>query len=751
MELKVGTIGINDKLKIHKNMKLKIFTMFSVSLLVLGSCNEQDEVGRPVQIGDEISFGISAPQNEINTRTWYDTPKQDDEGNWYFPVNWEDNDEIAIFCPQASQPASKLVNYKITPDEEYPNRSAAVTRIGDVGLQWGTGDENGKHRFFGFYPASAVIDSDPNTQSITAEVPFNQKVVDWTTDANGNIVGTPDTDFAYMYAFAEVNKDDLQQGDDIPLIFHPLLTILEIEVNGPAETSAQESVTVSNVNVEGIGEGANLALAGEFTCSLDQTHGTIGECHPVENDKVKSLISIPCFDDNGTPDDTSDDKFIEIPRGKSMKIKAFIIPDSDNPIEPRSLRIRVSVMGGAAKSKTLQTADIVPKKVNRVRLPALEANNESNNWMSSIPSGDTYITELSLPGSKFSVLTPDNCQNRQVIHQNASIQEQFNAGVRAFIIQTGCDASYKQNIAHDFRGGELYVAADDVRLSLKVADVLKELTTVLNNAAEKEFVFVQLTLSASASSTDLNDWDGAIVYKNWTKAWLNTIEYQIKNVYMKDPNIALYTGEITNNTVINDVKHKIILRISYNNDSDKEYISSSDLPALFQWWKGAYQPDGINMPWGSPNNVATMKSSYLEVTSVGDGGEISKEDKEKYIKELFQKSVDMYLENTEHNILFMVDLGGYYTAGKDPKQLALDMNALGVSELQKRGNNAGLGIVLMNFADRRDDSGKKYKSDWLLQTVVDNNFKFGMREKVSSTTRTYNAEYTDGGNAIGWE
>ena len=99
----------------------------------------------------------------------------------------------------------------------------------------------------------------------------------------------------------------------------------------------------------------------------------------------------------------------------------------------------------------------------------------------------------------------------------------------------------------------------------------------------------------------------------------------------------------------------------------------------------------------------------------------------------------------------MVDLGGYYTAGKDPKQLALDMNALGVSELQKRGNNAGLGIVLMNFADRRDDSGKKYKSDWLLQTVVDNNFKFGMREKVSSTTRTYNAEYTDGGNAIGWE
>ena len=461
------------------------------------------------------------------------------------------------------------------------------------------------------------------------------------------------------------------------------------------------------------------------------------------------MISIPCFDDNGTPDDYTDDTFMTIGRGKKLKVKAFILPD-ETPIAKRTLKIRVTVMGGAAKTKTLQTADIVPKKVNRVSLPALEANNESNNWMSSIPSGDTYITELSLPGSKFSVLTPDNCQNGQVIHQNASIQEQFNAGVRAFIIQTGCDASYRQNIDHDFQQGELYVAADDVRLELKVADVLKELTTVLNNAAEKEFVFVQLTLSAGASSTDFNDWD-PILNRNFYKAWLNTIEYQIKNVYMKDPDIALYTGEITNNTVINDVKHKIILRVSYNRERDKEYISSSDLPALFQWWNDAYQPDGIDMPWGSPNNVATMKSSYLEVTSVGDGGEISKADKEKYIKELFQKSVDMYLNNTEHNILFMVDLGGYYTVGKDPKQLALDMNALGVSELQKRGNNAGLGIVMMNFADRRDDSGKLYKSDWLLQTVVDNNFKFGLRTKGSSTTRNYNAVYTDGGNAIGWE
>lgn len=729
-------------------MKLNIFSMIATSLLVLGSCAEQEDVITPIQTGDEINFGSSTPE-KVETRTIYGKPF-DDEGNPlnYFPIYWEDNDEIAIFCPQANQPTTKLVNYRITPDTEDPSTSSAVTKIGDgAGLQWG---EEKVHRFFGVYPASAVKNADPAKQEITMEIPRNQKVVDWATDAEGNIEGVPDTDLAYMYAFREVDRDTLPEGKSIPLEFHPLLTILEIEVNGPAVSSASESVTISNINIECTGEAGDIALAGKFTCSLDEQHGTIGQCHPVDDGTISNVISIPCFDDNGTPDDYTDDTFMTIGRGKKLKVKAFILPD-ETPIAKRALKIRVTVMGGAAKTKTLQTADIVPKKVNRVSLPALEANNESNNWMSSIPSGDTYITELSFPGSKFSVLTPDNCQNGQVIHQNASIQEQFNAGVRAFIIQTGCDANYEL-VTHRFQKGELYVAADNDRLTLKVADVLKYLTTVLNNSAEKEFVIVQLTLSSAASRTDNNDYeDGWLTTKNYFKAWLNTIEYQIKNVYITDPNIALYTGEITNNTVINDVKHKIILRISYNNDSDKEYISSSDLPALFQWWNGAYQPDGIDMPWGSPNNVATMKSSYLEVTSVGDGGEISKADKEKYIKELFQKSVDMYLNNTEHNILFMVDLGGYYTAGKDPKQLALDMNALGVSELQKRGNNAGLGIVLMNFADRRDDSGKLYKSDWLLQTVVDNNFKFGLRTKGSSTTRTYDANYNNGGNAISWD
>ena len=61
----------------------------------------------------------------------------------------------------------------------------------------------------------------------------------------------------------------------------------------------------------------------------------------------------------------------------------------------------------------------------------------------------------------------------------------------------------------------------------------------------------------------------------------------------------------------------------------------------------------------------------------------------------------------------------------------------------------------MNFADKQSDSGAKYKSDWLIQTIIDNNFKFALRKKGSSEggegTKSYDASYNNGGNAIGWD
>lgn len=176
------------------------------------------------------------------------------------------------------------------------------------------------------------------------------------------------------------------------------------------------------------------------------------------------------------------------------------------------------------------------------------------------------------------------------------------------------------------------------------------------------------------------------------------------------------------------------------------------------------------MTWGNPNSTPNLWWLYQEVTSVKDdsrgcghgSAEATKAQKIEYIQNIFKESVTAYKNDTSHKTWFMNDLGGYYfyqteglfgwhTDHEDPEGLATDMNNLGVSELQNRTENAGLGLVYMNFADKQADSGAKYKSDWLIQTIIDNNFKFALRKKGSTTTTNYNAAYHNGGNAIGWD
>ena len=52
----------------------------------------------------------------------------------------------------------------------------------------------------------------------------------------------------------------------------------------------------------------------------------------------------------------------------------------------------------------------------------------------------------------------------------------------------------------------------------------------------------------------------------------------------------------------------------------------------------------------------------------------------------------------------------------------------------------------MNFADPDDE----YTGN-LIQTIINNNFNFELRTDGSTQSETYNAAYSNGGNAIGWE
>lgn len=738
-------------------MKKNIFLIAGIALTAMFSgCadeNLDNTVKNPVKSGEEIMFGseLSGDADVIEanpgTRTVYG-----DRNENGVPVYWEadGSDEIAIFCKQASQPASHLVNYKITPDETDRETAATVAKVNpsEAGLQWG--DVDTEHRFYAFYPASAVEGSaeEDKTGKITANIPVTQQVQEWREGTfeskdpqfKGKKVyfGLPNMDYAYMYAYNAVTPSEVDKSKAINLQFHNLVTVLDITVQGPSSGTA----TITNINVDAI-EGEEPILTGDFTCNIRNTEtGVIGTCHPVGDfNEERGRISIPCYD-------KKTGQFIQLGKDELLNVKAYIIPQDKNTVTKRTLRVTVSLLNGAPCRKTLQKADVTPHKINRVILPPLEIGG-TNYWMSSLDP-NIYVSELSLPGSKMSYLTSANRAN--IVYQNATIEEQLMDGVRAFIFHT-----------QRMYNGELRISVNGSALSTTLKDALAEIATFLKDAEKQgkkqETAFVLVTYSGGNGSE-----------KDWMTALQNTVnecagDYDTYRIFDK---------EMTPDVTLGDVAGQIILKANYN--SDAMISGAGTAPLMYTKWEVPYVEGGLPMTWGNPNSAANLWWLYQEVTSVldtdknensGYTAEATKAEKNANIKAIFQKSVDAYNNDTSHKTWFMNDLGGYYCwetrewAGlipywqehTDTKALATDMNSLGVSELQNRTENAGLGLVYMNFADKQEDSGALYKSDWLIQTIIDNNFKFALRKKGSSTTSSskYNATYSNGGNAVGWD
>lgn len=737
-------------------MKKSIFMLGMAMAACLISCTDDGlgngTVKNPVQTGDEILFGstLSGDANVIEktagTKTVYG-----DRTSTGVPVYWEKDgsDEIAIFCLQSSQPANHLVHYKVAPEldsEGEPTETAAtVTKVNtaEAGLQWG--DPSTEHRFYAFYPASAVKGSTEENQTgmITASIPVTQQVQEWRTVEAGEegallgkktYFGLPNMDYAYMYAYTAVDPSEVSEDNPVDLAFKNLVTVLDITIQGPSSGTA----TITNINVDAI-EGEQPILTGDFTCNI-RSAGTEATCTPVGSfSEERGRISIPCYD-------KKEGKFIQLGPDELLNVKAYIIPQDENTVTQRTLRVTVSLLNGAPCRKTLQTADVTPHKINRVILPKLEVGG-TNYWMSSLDP-DIYASELSLPGSKMSYLTSAN--GADIVYQNATINEQLLDGVRAFIFHV-----------QRMYNGELRISVDGSALQTTLKDALAEIATFLKNAEsagkDQETAFVLITYSGGNGSQ---------------QDWMNSLQTTVNECANDYDTYRIFNKGMTPDVTLGDVAGQIILKANYN--TDDMIAGAGTAPMMYTKWEVPYVEGGLPMTWGNPNSVANLTWLYQEVTSVLEtdknensdySAETDKEGKTTYIKNIFEESIDAYENDESHKTWFMNDLGGYYcwetrelavivpywAEHKDPQSLATDMNNLGVSELQNRTENASLGLVYMNFADKQANSGALYKSDWLIQTVIDNNFKFALRKKGSTTNQTYNAAYTNGGNAIGWD
>lgn len=676
-----------------------------IALVGLTGCEDDSKKPFvPAEVGDEIKFGASANENAV-VRTVYDeTPIADATGKVYYRVSWEDDgsDQIAIYCPEAQ--GKTLCNYSVMPATDDPTKSSTVTKVNadETGLLWGESDP---HHFYGFYPASAVTGTENG--KIRGHIPVLQNPTGWNYVSNNkggrNIYGTANTDYAFMWAYGRFNRID-QPEYEIPLTFHPWVTILEIKVPGP---SGNTTMKVSAVNVEAT-EGSSTVLSGDFICDMTPVTSSEGEGQPVyeavgNQGTVRNLITISCFNNklgqDSDGDGQPDGDYVELGQNDTLVVRAYLLP-YDQTIDSRTLQVRVSPVNRGVLTRTLRDPQseggVVPHKVNTVILPRL-SDIGGNNWLSSLDP-DVYLSELSIPGSYNSRNIGNNNNN----YQTEDIDAQFDAGARAFMVGTYTDYTGW------WSSRDYYLTLDDQ--STRFTSLLSDLRRKLDELPEgsNEFVFLQISSSAGLDET-----------------WMQTVAEELNDIKNAGANnqYGVYTEEITRNTRIADVRGKIILKFNTNiNDDgvtyDNDYFNANDdYPALFTRWVGA-EPATTPMRWGSPNtlNTANLTWFFQEIDNVSDVGAQTKIN---YIYQLFEESISMYENGDAHDTWFFNCISG--REGTDALSWTKKVSPQVTRYLQARTANASLGLVYMNHVNSDDSQN-------ILQTIIDNNFKFELRK-----------------------
>ena len=735
-------------------MKKIVYSLLAAAMVALSSCQEDivEEAVIPAQTGDEITFGSSLTDVDALTRTIYgDEPVTDDNGT-YYRVTWEDGDQIAIYCPEASN--GNMVYYKVTPGEDDASTSSAVTKVNpdQAGLQWGQAEE---HHFSAFYPADRIVGL--QNGKITAEIPVEQTPLSWKSTPNGagtTYTGVANTDYAFMWAYNTHNKSN---GGDVALNFKPWVTILDVEINGPEKADAE--IKMSSVQlVSTTGETLNGQFTMDFT-AVENDRAAYPTYEQAGNPAAtRSMISIQLYDQslNGGQGD-----FITLKHGDKIVVRFYLLPKDTNydTSARQDLQLRVTPYNSAVLVRTLnaaagsdegtQAGGILAHKVNKVILPSVSQTGP-NYWMSSLDP-NIYVTELSLPGSRMSSLTEAN--GASTIYQDQTISEQFTNGVRAFYFQTMYDNDGGLGILDD-PDYNLYLAVNGRRLErlyTYIQDIANGLATAEAAGRPNEFAFVLLSWSSIWPDNDGND-------------WMRAVQEELTEMG-NDSQYRLYTEAITPNTTIDDVKGKIIIKVNYNDQDMGNYLNAdARVPAMFAIWDSYYRPEGNDLRWGTSNSnaPATMKWVYQEVTTVGPGGQTILADKKNYIKQMFESSIDSYQNNSAHDMWFMNDCGGSFVGdvtgdyvsgnyGRDENtvgavDLAHEMGIYVTNLLQSRTEDATLGIVYLNYAN----PANPYSGN-LIQTIINNNFNFQLRTDGSAQAENYDAQFVNGGNAIGWD
>ena len=631
--------------------------------------------------GKAIKFGLSSQK----TKTEYDDTDP-------YQINWVDGDQITIFCAEAESAKSALYNV----NRATTAKDGTIENAGSDVLQWG--GDGLTHNFYAIYPGAAdgVTVSEDGIATFT--INHNQRCTVTTTngyDINANVVAKPDMKNALMVAHTATEPTDGIVG----LTFKPIMTTLEIVVTGP-----ESNINSSNARVTGISLAATMTTnSGSEAASFkyDIKKGAIvGNAGSGETTTKTETTFISLVDANGNA------TYVDLANGNTLTFTVFMPPMSKEQAArlKRQLKVRVHITGNAELTASVKTntdtdpwtTQIAPSTKKKITLPAIPSGLQSsgNNWITPL-DGNIYVSQMSIPGSHDAATgdgAADIVGGMFSVTQEKTLQQQWDLGVRCFDLRP-CLYTRKD---------ELWIYHGACRLNMSWASAMNTIKANLtNHPGEFAIVLFRMEDDKILGQPSSKDTDGT-KFNSYMTTWVNGNKDWIVD----------WRPDIT----IDECRGKLILISRFGGS----------------WEYGCYTGWSHDAA-GITTTVRNASSSITGTMYVQDYyNPSSAESKFTSITKYFDIAQKFHIEEQYKNQWMLNHLSGY-TGGISTesgyRNNAAYQNAHSIEYLHNRTTPGSTGILLFDYSGAATSSNTTVQGDVMLQTVIDNNYKYRMRRK----------------------
>lgn len=576
--------------------QFKFITVGAMMAFLLAGCADDDLVKESVVLpvsGDEIEFG-AAPGGftdvDPTTRTIYDVPTGSTFDNYtLLNIKWQyDIDKVRVYCPEGAE-GFRTADYTVkeVQDASSSTSTGYLVKNGETGVRWG--DTNDPHNFYAFYSLDRVGDGLKTSTTVTATIPTGQeggKLLTYNNEGNEDPNGTFKIITPNMTYCLMAGKGTWSPNSDktVALKFTPIVTVLDVLVNGPKDVEFMNIVSVSVRSKSG------KNIVGTFSYDVET-----GEYDFTETDNSSTATSIATVQtvDGNNP--------VTLKKGEQLNVKFFLLPRGAEYYTTNDLVVSVFTEGGVVYSKTISGTGTTPGGgdgdgdgvlgaglITRIKTPKL-GGQTANNWMSQIPD-NVLFSQLSLPGTKNSFaynvdnsFDPNSGISRFYqklpplgINATAENSTQFDEGVRVFDVQL--------NLTRDSETATPVVYAGGANVDPQIT--LENVLTTLNGkihpnskpVTECAVVFLNFVNGKTVGGTD--------DVSTWLSAVMNALDR------WNQRNSGILTTFDANTTML-DMRGKIAVIFNLEN--------------------------GKNLPSGSaPVNYITGLSTSVQNTSIVD-------------------------------------------------------------------------------------------------------------------------------------